>query len=311
VGNSVLIIPSKGKPTIVTSELEKEKSKTGKIKNIKVPNKPILDYIKKEFPSNTAALSFRHVNLSIYNKLKKQFPNTKFEDFTEVLSQLRIQKTKQEITLIKKECTIANKAFNHITTNFNFKTESDLNAEINHQMEKQGAQPAFPTIVASGPNAALPHHFPTKQKLKSFCIIDFGARYKNYCSDCTRTIFIGTPSTKQKDIYKKVLNSQEKSLTLAKPSTSCRIIDATARKLLKPHQSKFIHSLGHGIGIEVHESPSLSPRSEERLIKNSVVTIEPGIYFPNRFGIRIEDTVLVQSKPKQLTDTSKELLTFS
>ena len=194
VSHSTLLIPSSGKPTLLTSHLEAEKAEKGKIKNITILNQPLFSYLKKEFPTSKIALDFNYINLNHQQKLSQNFPEAKLENVHPFLSQLRVQKTRQELSYIKQACTITDQAFNYIIKNFDFKTEAELKAALNHQIEKRGAEPAFPTIVASSSNASIPHHSPTNRKLSSFCVIDFGARYKNYCSDCTRTIHIGKPS---------------------------------------------------------------------------------------------------------------------
>ena len=175
LSHSILIVPSSGKPTIITSSMESTKAKKGKVKNIITPNKPFLEYLSKNFSTTKIALDFSNINLHLFQKVKGKFPKSKFNNIHNFTSKLRIQKTQYEIKTINQACKITDNAFKHIIDNFNFKTENELKAAINQKMEKYGAEQAFPTIVASGPNAAIPHHIPSNKKLNSFCIIDFGA----------------------------------------------------------------------------------------------------------------------------------------
>ena len=174
--------------------------------------------------------------------------------------------------------------------------------------KKKGCEIAFPTIVASGINSSEVHHNTSNDKLKrGFCIIDFGIRHKNYCTDTSRTIYLGKPSKKEIEIYNMLLRVQEDAIRKIKPNMKCSCLHKEVKKNLGKHAKLFTHGLGHGFGIMVHELPSLIDDSKDKIKENSVFTIEPGIYFRN-FGIRIEDDVLVaKGKVEVLTRASKEL----
>jgi Xaa-Pro aminopeptidase len=180
-------------------------------------------------------------------------------------------------------------------------------------MKNGGDSESFETIVASGSNAATPHAHATNKKVRAgeMIIIDFGVKKEGYCSDTTRTIFMGEPdhlSQKRYQAVKRAMVTSEKEVFAGKQAKE---IDAIARNLLKEEKldSYFTHSLGHGCGLEVHERPYLNPKSEDILQPGAIVTIEPGIYIKGWGGIRIEDMVLVTSKgPEILTKLTKEMI---
>ena len=157
---------------------------------------------------------------------------------------------------------------------------------------------SFEPIVAFGPHSAIPHHHNTATKLKKgdTLLVDMGMKYKGYCSDMTRTFFFGKPSAQQQKVYELVLEAQEAGIKKIKSGVATKKVDEAARKALGNYEEYFKHSLGHGIGLEVHEMPSLSGRSTEILKENMIVTVEPGIYLDGKFGVRIEDMGRVTAK---------------
>ena|SRR3989344_5167761 len=274
---------------------------------ITVQKKPLLDTLKK-YHSKRIGLEFNATSIVQIKNLKKAFPRAKFIDIGPTLEKIRAIKTTDELELMAKAAQIANQSYKKIIDHFDYRTESDIKAALEYEMAKRGASPAFPTIVASGSNASIPHHATSSAKLNNgLCIIDFGANYHGYCSDCTRTVSIGTPTRIQKKLYATVLNAQLSAITQVTPEKNCADIDKTARTALGKLNKYFIHSLGHGIGIDVHETPNISAKSKDILKENSVITIEPGIYIPRKLGIRIEDTLVVGNKPNILTNLAKEL----
>ena len=307
--HAALLIPSQGKPTLFVSILDYGRVKHSGM-HVILLKKSLFDLLKKH-KLKSIGLDFQNTPYSLIKKIKKTLPKVKLADVSSLLAEQRIVKTDAEVELLAKAADISNKAFMHIISHFDFKTEAEVAAALEYEMAKQGASPAFPTIVASGKNASIPHHVTTNKPLqRGFCVIDFGASYNGYCSDCTRTIFIGKPTPKEKNIYNLVLTAQKKALAAVKINNSCKAIDSIARNQLKNYGRYFTHALGHGIGIEVHEAPSVSQKSKDKLQKMMAITIEPGIYVPNKFGIRIEDTVIVGNKPRVLTTLSKILITI-
>jgi len=191
--------------------------------------------------------------------------------------------------------------------------EHEVAAAAAHAMRKDGAGDiSFPFIVASGPRSAYPHAGVSERKIRkgNFVTIDMGAAYKSYRSDNTRTFIIGAPSEKQREIYETVLDANEAALPEIREGVKGVEVDGVARKIIEEagYGEAFIHGLGHGVGLEVHEPPSLSKTSEDTLSAGNIVSNEPGIYLKDWGGVRIEDTVLVTgSGPERLTKFNKEL----
>lgn len=225
------------------------------------------------------------------------------------VERLRLVKDASEIQALRAAIAIADATFDHIQRLFQPGiSEWDIAMEIDFYMRRQGAYPAFQTIVASGPNSALPHAQPTERRLQEgdFVTVDFGARYEGYCSDITRTVVIGKASDEHRRIYNAVLEALQRSIDAIRPGRRGKQIDAVARKVLARYQlaDYFGHGLGHSIGITVHDGAGFSPREKGRLQPGMVVTVEPGVYIPGYGGVRIEQDVLV-------TETGYEILSQS
>lgn len=241
--------------------------------------------------------------------------DAQFVPVSNVIEKIRLIKTEQEINIIKVACEIADNAFTHILSFIEpGKTELEVSNELEFFMRKQGAtSSSFDTIVASGVRSALPHGVATNKVIEKgdFVTLDFGALYNGYISDITRTIAVGKPSDQLVDMYNAVLEAQLLAVSSVGPNMTCVAADAVARQYLasKGYGEAFGHSLGHGIGLEVHEGPTLSSRSETRLEPNMVVTIEPGVYIPGVGGVRIEDDVVItQTGNEKLTHSKKDLI---
>ncbi len=234
-------------------------------------------------------------------------------------SQLRIKKTHDEINAIEQACTIGDKAFSaalgQIAPGM---SERELAFHVENSMRKHDAEPSFRTIVGFDEDAAIPHHMTGEKKLgeSGLILIDSGAKVNNYCSDMTRTVFLGKASASQKKMYQTVLAAQEKAVlyiqqTLEKDEpVSALTADSVARDyILSQGYPSIPHSLGHGIGLEVHEAPTLSPVSQHQLEEGMVFSIEPGIYLPGNAGVRIEDLYVIQNNAlRQLTQSPKNLI---
>lgn len=234
------------------------------------------------------------------------------------VEKIRLIKTDEEISIIKAACRIADEAYEHIVTYIKpGMTELEVSNELEFFMRKRGAtSSSFDTIVASGVRSALPHGVASDKVIEvgDFVTLDFGAVYNGYISDTTRTVAVGEPSEQLKEIYQVVLDSQLLALEKVKPGMTGKEADAIARDYIasKGYGEAFGHSLGHGIGLEVHEGPGLSFRSDIVLEPGMVITIEPGIYLPNIGGVRIEDDALVtENGLEKLTHSTKELLILS
>ncbi|WP_342598374.1 aminopeptidase P family protein [Psychrobacillus sp. FSL H8-0483] len=232
-----------------------------------------------------------------------------------LVEKIRLIKTEEEISIIKAACRIADEAYEHIVTYIKpGMTELQVSNELEFFMRKRGAtSSSFDTIVASGIRSALPHGVATDKVIEEgdFVTLDFGAVYNGYISDTTRTVAVGEPTELLKEIYQVVLDAQLLALEKVKPGMTGKEADAIARDYIasKGYGEAFGHSLGHGIGLEVHEGPGLSFRSDVVLEPGMVITIEPGIYLPNIGGVRIEDDALVtENGLEKLTHSTKELL---
>lgn len=178
------------------------------------------------------------------------------------------------------------------------RSEREVALAAEARMRELGAEgPSFPSIVAAGPNGSLIHAVPRDREIArgEYVVIDMGAIVDGYCSDCTRTLVEGEPPAAQREAYELVLAAQEAALGVIRPGVSGREVDAVARAVIDDAGlgERFGHGLGHGVGIEVHEAPRLSKRSEDDLLAGDVVTVEPGVYLPGEFGVRIEDLVVV------------------
>ncbi len=223
-------------------------------------------------------------------------------------------KTQKEILKIKKACQLGDKVYSQILKIIRIGiTEQELGLEIIHLIRKNGASLSFRPIIAFGENASEPHHVATNLKLKKnhgFLKIDLGTKVNGYCSDMTRTVFFGKANSKQKKIYKTVLESQQKAMDFVKVSRKAFDADKIARDyIVKKGFPTIPHTLGHGIGKRVHEGFRLGPKSKTIFEDHMVFTIEPGIYIKGYGGVRIEDTFyLNKNKLIQLTKSPKKLL---
>jgi len=228
---------------------------------------------------------------------------------------LRLCKSEAEIEKIRRACAISCKAFKRflecLRRNNN---EKEMAYLLLGELLSSGAEGlAFPTIIAGGANSSLCHAVPGKRRLQKgdLLLCDFGARYEGYCADITRTVVFGKADELQKVRYNIVLEAQLAALNQVKAGVACRDVDQAARAIFKKYNidEYFVHGLGHGVGLQVHEAPRLSPYSRDILQAGMVVTVEPGLYFPNWGGIRIEDTILVTDHGCEiLTNFPKKLL---
>ena len=240
-----------------------------------------------------------HVTLSLRKKLVKPFGAGRLVEVQDDLLNQRAVKQEGEVDAIREALRIQQQAY-HETLAFlkPGMTEAEVAAYLEYRMRALGADGrSFPTIVAADANAALPHAIPGSAKIRKggIVLIDWGAKWGGYCSDLTRVVAIGKMPAKMRDIYQIVLEAQLAAIDAIRPGAMFKDIDAVARRIISKagYGRQFGHSLGHGIGLEIHEQPTLSQRSEGPLQPGQVVTVEPGIYLPGQGGVRIEDDVLV------------------
>ncbi len=317
-GDSTILLIGKNFRKLITDSRYTEQAKL-QTKNFEIVKqedglfKKLIDEIKscgaKKFGFEGRVLTFDE-----YTNLKENLSNVELKSVE--LDSLRQIKDAAEISNIRRACEIADKAFaeilNFIKPNV---SENEIAAELEYLMKKFGAEKnSFDTIVASGVRGSLPHGIASDKKISAgeFVTMDFGAIFNGYCSDMTRTIFVGKADNKQKNLYNAVLAAQLHGLQCIKVGASGKAVDAAVREYLKTFdlEKYFTHGLGHGVGIEIHEEPRLSKLSKcENLLANMIVTDEPGIYIENVGGIRIEDTVLItEGNAETLTNSPKKLI---
>jgi Xaa-Pro aminopeptidase len=284
------------------------------------PNCTILQHTKGFWPEvaklpvgTNLGLDGDYFSYTEQTALAKALPKALWKNLE--LSRLRQVKTQEEIALIQKAVDISDEAFAKLIPDIKAgKTESELAAELEYYMRLLGSEKtSFTTIVASGVRGALPHGVASDKRIQlgELVTFDFGATYHGYCSDITRTVCIGEAETWQREIYSIVLEANFLGEKIAKPGISGYAIDKRVRDFIahKGYGAYFGHGLGHGVGLDIHEQPVVNSKNKEPLPVNAIVTIEPGIYLPNKGGLRIEDTVLItETGCQRLTNAPKELL---
>jgi Xaa-Pro aminopeptidase len=228
--------------------------------------------------------------------LKKQV-KARLRTVSGVIESVRSIKDNSEVLAVKRAGRIAAQALMKTTRAIKPGiTENELAGLLDFQIRKLGATNSFPTIVAFGANASRPHHQPSMRKLKKndTILIDFGAGYKGYCSDITRCLVVGRPSSLYKKVYNAVRQAQQAAIKMIKAGVEITKVDTAARKVIAEHDLPvYGHGTGHGLGLEIHEGPVVAQKRKGRLKAGQVITIEPGVYIPGKLGVRIEDDILV------------------
>jgi Xaa-Pro aminopeptidase len=216
----------------------------------------------------------------------------------DLVEQLRAVKEPEELKRIQAAAELTDGVYTWaLERGLSGRTEGDVARACEARLRELGAEPSFPPIVAAGENGALPHAEPGDREIGSgeLVVFDMGALLDGYCSDCTRTFATGDPGDEAREVYELVRRAQAASLEAVRPDATGKEVDAVAREIISEagHGDRFGHGLGHGVGLEVHEGPRLATTSEDDLSEGNVVTVEPGVYLPGRFGVRIEDLVVV------------------
>ena len=267
--------------------------------------------VRAELGFDDASLTFRQ-----HARLRELVPpRWKMRRAGGLVEELREVKDEQELARIRAAAQLADEALREVLDHgLVGRTERDVAIELELRMRNLGAQaPSFPSIVACGAHAALPHAEPREEPIPrdALVTIDWGAMLDGYCSDCTRTYATGTPAQEAVEVYELVLRAQEAALAGVSAGAGTCEVDAIAREIIEQagHGERFGHGVGHGVGMEVHEGPRLSRTAPElELRAGNVVTIEPGVYLPGRLGVRIEDLVVVTAEGHEvLTGLGKEL----
>jgi len=250
-----------------------------------------------------------------FSKLKGVLPEAQFIPCESLVQDLRKVKDPYEIGKIREAARIGDAVFDEILVEIRPGiTESELAAEIDHRFRAKGSSgSAFETIVASGPRSSMPHARAGERRLTNGDMItfDMGAVFDGYCSDMTRTVVLGEADESQRSVYQLVLDAQQRALDMVKPGVKSCDLDRAAREMIedKGYGENFGHRLGHGVGLDVHEEPVISGKVDAPVSVNMVFTVEPGVYLPKRWGVRIEDTVVVREDgSERLTLSAKELM---
>ena len=301
-GSGFFLISKKGNVLIVPKmEINRAKKEyKGKIIRWKDPVKDLRKIIKSK--------GIRRIGLdkgmtySLYIRLKGC---ARFSDVQKECLHIREIKDKKEIKLLEKTGKITDLIFDRLIRNFRFITENEAKNFILRGILDSGCDPSFAPIVPSGKNAGTPHWDSSGKMRKGFCVVDFGVKYQGYCSDMSRTLYLGKPSKKDMVLYNKIKDLQVGLIEIIKEGRKCSKVAKMAKMALG---NKMNHSLGHGIGLDVHELPRISVKSKEIFRNGMCFTIEPGYYTGDR-GIRIEDTMVLTKKgAKPLTKSKKELI---
>ena len=319
-GEAIGLLEKNGKTTIIAPELEVGRAKEeSEDCNVIAAERGtgLLSSLIEKIKKNQVCTDCQ--NYSTMMTLKKHV--RKITSNTEPFYNSRIIKDEKEIKILKKASKIIDEMFEICSKKMKVgQKESELQTILMTYAMEQGMfdtgykSTLNPLIIAGGPNGALPHAQVTQRKFKKgdLVVTDLTLRYKGYVSDATRTFAIGKISSQAKEAYDIVKESQSLGLKAVKPNVDCKEIDLACRKYIEEsnYGNYFIHSTGHGIGLEVHELPTISYRSDTKLKKDMAITVEPGIYIENKFGIRIEDSLIVKERPIVMHKFTKDLVTI-
>jgi Xaa-Pro dipeptidase len=301
-GMGCLVVPRVKKPFLVVPLMEYERARKTGIRCYKWEKGKLLfervnEILRKnKIKPKKVGFSYRDMSLDVYKSLRKYVKKIKVRDIGNDSLGIRRVKTPGEIAKLRKACKLTDKLMKKCVEGFGrFKTEKDVGRFLMLEAMKEGCEMSFPPVVASGRNASMPHYEPGGRLKKGFCIIDMGMKYEGQHADITRTIYIGNPSKKERAVYGMLLKVQKELIRRVKKGKKCSDLYEEAVELLGEYGERFTHGLGHGLGLQIHEFPNLKQESKEILDNGMVFTIEPGIYFEGKSGIRIEDDVLINN----------------
>ena len=287
------------------------------IKNTNPFSKQLGEILKKE---GIKTIGFEEENITYKEAadLEEKFEKIEFVPTVGIVEDLRTIKDSDEVENVKKACILTDKGFENIIQFLKpGVTETEIKAKLENFIRLEGGELAFSSIVAFGPNSAIPHHLSSadyKLNSNSIVLLDFGAKVNGYCSDMTRTVFVGQPSPEMKKMYQATKEAQEIAIEYIKTHSDKKFELKKGHELANSHLhtlgfKDIPHSLGHGVGLQVHEEPMVSPFSEDSMMPGMIITVEPGVYVPGVGGIRIEDTCLVTPNGLELlTISTKELI---
>lgn len=281
----------------------------------KNPLSKVVAGLLKRFDISSLAFEKEHISFALFDTLANELGPVKLVPASDLIAKFRLVKDPDELAKLKTATAIADRAFTETLKSIRpGVSEKQLEAKLVYNLLYYGAEKiSFPSIIASGPNGSLPHALPSERKLQKGDLVtfDFGAVYQGYHSDTTRTVVLGKPTAKQKEIYELVGKTQADTAAILKPGLSGQDAHMHAAAIIREggYEGYFNHGLGHGTGLDIHERPTLNPRSKDILTAGNTVTCEPGVYLPGWGGVRIEDTLIITSCGAEALGTiSKELL---
>ena len=278
------------------------------------PREAAVRAVLNEWGVKTLLFEDRFVTVAGLERMRHAYEGIDLKPVGGLLDEMRVNKTAFEGECLRRAVAIGDRAFEEILGFITpDRTEAEIALELECSMRRQGAGGiAFTTIAISGKKTSMPHGEPENRKIEpGFLTMDFGCKWLGYCSDMTRTVSVGRPTEEMRDVYNTVARAQEAALQVIGPGKRCSDMDRIARDVIdaSPYKGTFGHSLGHGVGLQIHERPNLSFRSDVILEAGHVVTVEPGIYLPGKFGVRIEDMVIIrEDRAENLTHSRKDLL---
>ena len=287
-GSGLRVVIGKGQPGVLAAQWLTERGATRCAFDASLTTVAALDAMRKPLPAS----------------IRRSF----FVATQGLVARVRERKDPYEIARMKRAAALGCRLFESVLTNLSAgETESEIALALEIEAKRAGAEAmSFETIVASGERSALPHGRASSAKLprRGFVTLDFGVLLDGYCSDMTRTVHLGKPTQREWDVYHSVLEAQQAGVAAVGPGVRCGDVDEAARAVLRKAKLErwFTHSTGHGVGLEIHEGPRIAAKQEQVLEPGMVITIEPGVYLPGEFGVRIEDMVLV-------TEDAGEVLT--
>ncbi len=276
----------------------------------------LAEFLSRSRKHRNVGIEAEHFTVANRKRLQKSLPSrVRLKDIASMVEGLRLVKDEQEIARIRDAVNLGARLFDRALQVLREGVrESEVAAEMELLARRSGAEAmSFPTIIASGERSALPHGRASSQGIPSggFVVCDFGVILASYCSDETRTVWVGPVTDQARQVYQAVREAQQAAIDAVRPGRMLGEVDAAARKVLQQAGLKqyFTHSTGHGVGLEIHEAPRVAEGQKDLLRPGMVITIEPGVYFPGKWGVRVEDMVVVTASGCQvLTPTSKEFL---
>lgn len=315
-GNFLVVIPDRD-PILLVSSLDENVARD-QAKNCDVESYRATEILNRFAEilrgSKSFLVGFDDLAFNFLDLVGKRIPEIDFKQNQGVVWAQRSIKDSNEVKLMIEAGRLADTAMEAICENLRVGvSENRLAAEASYSMMREGAEAhAFEFTVGSGPRSAYPHASSTERKIGKgdLIVVDIGAQFKGYCSDITRTFIVGEIDAKRSELYETVLRSHDVTYAAIRSGITCRELDAMSRKIIDEagYGSNYTHSLGHGVGLEIHEPPSVGMRSDEILVAGNVISDEPGIYFHGFGGVRIEDTILVEEGgAKRLTDFPRDI----